>query len=165
MIDIMDKPEKYIGKFAVMFISVAALIFISGSLRRLLETSINSRDFSKWLSALPDFLSSSLILSIPSIIPAFFLFSIFEKMDAPRYLKISSYAAALMSLPLILFFWGIIPKGHNLQASNTYCETYIDGSLTSCGLAINSLALIGSILIALMIVSIKNMIFSKGEMR
>lgn len=161
----MEKTEKYIGKFVVMFVSVAALIFISGALRRFVETSINSRDFSKWLSALPDFLSSSFILAIPSIIPAFFLFSVFERLDAPRYLKISSYAAALISLPLILFFWGIIPKSHNLQASNTYCETYVDGSLTSCGLVINSLALIGSILITLLIVSIKNMIFSKGEMQ
>lgn len=94
-----------------------------------------------------------------------FLFSIFERLDAPRYLKISLYAAALISLPLILFFWGIMPKGHNLQASNTYCETYIDGSLTSCGLVTKSLALIGSILIVFMIVSIKNLIFLKEEMQ
>ena len=159
----MERPKSYFGKFLVIFFSISILIFLSSALRRLIETSINSRDFSKLLSALPDFISSSLILSIPSIIPIFPIFLLFEKFSASKYLKISPYAASLTSLPLILFIWGIVPKGHNLQASNNYCKTYIDGSLTTCGLMINSLVLTGSVLIVIAIVLIKNLIFIKGE--
>ena len=159
----MERPQNYFGKFIVIFFSISMLIFLSGAIRRLIETSINSQDFSRWLSALPDFISSSLILSVPSIIPVFLIFLLLEKFSASKYLKISTYAISLMFLPLIVFAWGIVPKGHNLQASNNFCKTYIDGSLTLCGFLTNALALIGSVLVVAAIVSIKNLIFIKGE--
>ena len=159
----MEKPESYFKKIIVMFASVLALIFLSGALSGFVEISIHSGDFSKFLLAFPNFISSSVILSVPSTIIALFLFLLYEYIDISKYLKISSYAAALTSLPLLSFIWEVVPKNPTLMARNAYCEIYRNGLITPCGALITSLDLIGSVLTVMAIVLVKNAIFPKVE--
>ena len=146
-----------------MFASVAALIFFSDALRSFVEVSIHSRDFSELLSALPDFISSSIILAVPSTLIALILFWLYEYINVSKYFRISSYAAALTSLPLLSFIWEVVPKNPTLMARNAYCEIYRNGIITPCGALIASLDLIGSVLTVVAIVLVKNAIFPKVE--
>lgn len=161
----MEKPESYFKKIIVMFASVAALIFFSDALRSFVEVSIHSRDFSELLSALPDFLSSSIILAVPSTIIALILLWLYEYISLSKYFRISSYAAALASLPLFSFISILIPKNPTLMARNAYCEIYRNGSITPCGALITSLDFIGSVLTVMAIVLVKNAIFPKVEVK
>jgi len=161
----VEKPESYFKKIIVMFASVAALIFLSGALSGFFEMSIQSGDFSEFLLVLPNFISSSVILSVPLTIIALFLFLLYEYIDASKYLKISSYAATLTSLPLLSFIWAFIPKNPTLMARNAYCEIYRNGSITPCGALITSLDFIGSVLTVMAIVLVKNAIFPKVEVK
>ncbi len=159
----MERPESYFKKVIVMFASVMALIFFSDALRSFVEVSIHSRDFSELLPALPDFLSSSIILAVPSTLVALILFWLYEYINVSKYFRISSYAAVLTSLPLFSFISILIPKNPTLIARNAYCEIYRNGLITPCGALIASLDLIGSVLTVMAIVLVKNAVFPKVE--
>ncbi|MCA3508475.1 MAG: hypothetical protein IOD01_14570 [Rhodobacter sp.] len=161
--EIVEKPEGFLRKSIVMFVSVAALVFLSGVLNEFVVMSIHSGEFSEFLSGLPDFILSSVMLAVPLTIIGLLLFFLYEYIDTSKYLKISSYAAALTSLPLLSFILSVVPKNPTLMSSTSYCAIYRNGLLTPCGVMMTLLDLLGSVLTVAVIVLVKNVIFPKVE--